>query len=385
MMRRTAFILALILALHTVAWSQMMDNEKLIMTHGPWLQNMSSSGVTIMWTTNKPAVPAINLTMPDGRTRFIRNSHDGNIDGGGTLHKVRIEGLAPGTTYKYSTNSVQIMKYLPSSVYYGDTLPGKSISLTTPPPGSEKISFTVINDVHELSGKMASYLKNNNIEGQDLYFFNGDMVNNLQETGQLFPGFIDTAAHYFAATKPFYYVRGNHETRGYMAREIKKWFDYKDDRFYYSFDQGPVHFTVLDCGEDKADNHRYYSGLADFDAYRMEELEWLKKEVRTEAFRNARHRIVIIHMPVIKAEKQNHAMKFLSDHFGPVLSNAGVDMMISGHTHRNSFYKKEESGFDYPVLVNSHLSFVEVVADNKYIKAVVKDVNGKTIAEYDLK
>ena len=105
-MKRVTVILTLVMTLHTLLWSQALDNDNLLMTHGPWLQNMSSTGVTIVWTTNKPAVPAINLTMPDGSNRFIRNSTDGIIDGGGTLHKVRIAGLAPGTTYKYSTNSV---------------------------------------------------------------------------------------------------------------------------------------------------------------------------------------------------------------------------------------------------------------------------------------
>ena len=97
---------------------------------------------------------------------------------------------------------------------------------------------------------------------------------------------------------------GNHETRGFVARDLKNYFDYKDDRFYYSFDNGPVHFVVLDCGEDKPDNNRYYYGLADYDSYRLEELEWLKKEVKSDAFRNAKHRIVIVHMPIIKEEKQ---------------------------------------------------------------------------------
>ena len=384
-MRKLIIALALILTLPGALRSQGIDNENLAVTHGPWLQNLSPSGVTIVWTTNKAAVPAVNLTLPGGNARFIRNSHDGNIDGGGTLHKVRIEGLEPGITYKYNTHTVQIMKYQAYKVYYGDTLLGRSVSFTTPALKSDKISFTVINDVHELSGKLASYLKNNDIKAQELYFFNGDMVNFLEETDQLYPGFIDTATHYFASTKPFYLVRGNHETRGYMTRELRKWFDFKDDSFYHSFDQGPVHFTILDCGEDKPDNSKYYFGLADFDAYRMEELEWLKKEVKSEAFRNAKHRIVIIHMPVIKEQKQNHGMKFLADNFGPVLNNSGVDLMMSGHTHRNTFYAKEKSGFNYPVLVNSHNSFVEVVADNQNIKALVKDVNGKVIAEYDLK
>jgi len=377
------FFLSVVLSLGSS--SQDIDNENFVITHGPYLQNMGTSGVTIIWATNKPAVPGANLTTPDGKTRFVRNSHDGIIDGGDLLHKVRIDGLEPGNTYKYSINSVQILKYQAYKIYYGDTLARKAESFTTPSLKSEKISFTVINDVHENSGKMASYIKNGNEAGQDFYFLNGDMVDYLQATTQLFPGFIDTAVTYFATTKPFYYARGNHETRGFVARDLKNYFDYKDGRFYYSFDNGPVHFVVLDCGEDKPDNNRYYYGLADYDSYRLEELEWLKKEVKSDAFRNAKHRIVMIHMPVIKEEKQGYGMKFLADNFGPVLQGAGVDLMISAHTHRNAFYEAGESGFGYPVLVNSNNSFVEVVADLKEIKAVVKDINGKQLAEYVIK
>ena len=232
---------------------------------------------------------------------------------------------------------------------------------------------------------MASYLKNGNPAEEDLYFFNGDMVEFLQETDELFSGFIDTAVAYFAKQKPFYFARGNHETRGFKARELKNYFDYKDGRFYYSFDRGPVHFIVLDCGEDKPDNNRYYYGLADYDSYRLEELEWLKNEIKSEAFRNAKHRIVIVHMPIIKEERQGWGMRFLSDHFGPVLKNAGIDLMISGHTHRNSFYDRAKSGFDYPVLVNSNNSFAEVDADLQGIKATVRDITGKNIATYNIK
>ena len=365
--------------------SQGIDNENFVITHGPWLQNLSSTGVTIIWTTNRPAVPGIHLTEPEGKNRFIRNSHDGIIDGGGMLHKVRVEGLKPGTAYSYSANSVQILKYQAYRIYYGDTLAGKVESFTTPSPEAEKVSFTVINDVHELSGKMASYLRNGNIPGQDFYFFNGDMINFLQHTDQLFQGFVDTAVFYFAAKKPFFYIRGNHETRGYVARDLKRYFNFKDDRFYYSFDWGPVHFIVLDAGEDKSDNNRYYYGLADYDAYRLEELEWLKKDVGSDAFRKAKYRIVIVHMPVIKAENQNRAMTFMSESFGPLFRSADIDLLISAHTHRNAFYKKDKSGFGYPVLVNSNNSFVEVVAGFNGISAVVKDIEGKDLFSYKIK
>jgi acid phosphatase type 7 len=384
-MKNLFSLMFMIFAFSVVTSSQDIDNENFVVSHGPYLQRLTETGVTIIWTTNKPAVPSVSLTTPEGKVRFVRNSHEGIIDGGGLVHKVRVDGLEPGKTYKYSISSVQILKYQAYKIYYGDTLNRKSESFVTPSLKSEKINFTVINDVHGNSGKMASYIKNGNRSGQDFYLFNGDMIDFLQSEDQLFPGFIDSAVTYFAAVKPFYYVRGNHETRGYAAREIKNFFDYQDDRFYYSFDDGPVHFTVLDCGEDKPDNNRYYYGLADYDTYRKEELEWLKNEVKSDAFRNAKHRIVIVHMPIIREEKQGYGMKFLSDNFGPVLNASGVSLMLSAHTHRNTFYEAGKSGFNYPVLVNSNNSFVEVDADIQGIKAVVKDTGGKIINTYTFK
>lgn len=384
-MKRTGFVLLITVVFLLSGYSQGIDNENFIISHGPWLQNLTNSGVTVIWTTNKPAIPGITLTMPDGTTRFVRNSHDGIIDGGGTLHKVRMDNLQPGMTYKYNLHSVQILKYQAYRVYYGDTLKGKPGSFSTMPVRTTGVRFTVFNDVHELPGKMASYLKHNDIASQNLYFFNGDMMDWLQDPEELYAAFIDTATFYFAGSKPFYYLRGNHETRGFAARELKKWFDFKDDRFYYSFDFGPVHFIILDSGEDKEDNDKNYFGLADFDSYRLEELEWLRKEVKSDQFRLAKFRVVLVHMPVLKAEKQNHAITLMAENFGPVLSEAGIDLMLSGHTHRNAFYEKDKTGYGYPLLVNSNNSFVELEADNSRIKAVVKDVNGKVMAEYEVK
>lgn len=365
-------------------YAQNTDNENLIVSHGPWLQNLTESGVTVMWTTNKPAIPGVKLITSDSNARLIRNSHDGIIDGGGILHKVRIEGLQPGTRYNYSLHSVEILKYQAYKIFYGDTLVSEQLNFATFPEKSENVRFTVVNDVHENSWKLAAYMKNGDCSMQDFFFFNGDMLEFLQEPDQIFTGFTDTAVSYFAKNKPFVYVRGNHETRGSMARDLKQYFDFNHGRYYFGFDYGPFHFTVLDCGEDKPDNNRYYYGLADYDFYRIQQLEWLKNEVKSDNFIDAKFRIVIIHMPIIKAENQGHGMRFLADHYGPILSNAGTNLLISAHTHRNAFYDKGESGFNYPVLVNSADTYIEVYADMKVIKATVRDLNGDQIAEYSI-
>src|SRR4030042_2009001 len=111
MMRKLTAANFLLLFILTKSLSQGIDNENFVITHGPWLQYTDESAVTICWTTNKPAIPGVTITGPDGKAKFIRNSTDGIIDGGGTLHKVKVDGLAPGTSYKYSINSVQILKY----------------------------------------------------------------------------------------------------------------------------------------------------------------------------------------------------------------------------------------------------------------------------------
>ncbi len=385
MEKLSLFILAF-LSLFLTSFCQNMINEDFTITHGPYIQNLNSEGVTIIWSTNKPAVPGVYLSSSNGTRKFIQNSHDGLIDGGDLIHKVRIEGLEPGNTYNYEINSVQILKFQAYRIYYGDTLTGKPISFRTFPLSSENVNFTVINDVHNDSKKLASYLKKGNAPEQDFYFFNGDMVNFFQKRDELFEGFIDTAAAYFAMSRPFFFVRGNHETRGLLARELKNYFDFKDNRYYHSFTYGPVHFIILDSGEDKPDDNKYYYGLADYDAYRLEELEWLKKEIISKEFRNAKYRVVIIHMPIIKQDDQWHGMQFLADNYGPVLHKAGIDLMISGHLHRGPvFLEKGKSGFNYPVLINSHKDFVEVNADSKEIKATVKNMEGEIIQIYSIK
>ena len=92
----------------------------------------------------------------------------------------------------------------------------------------------------------------------------------------------------------------------------------------------------------------------------------------------------MVHMPILKQEKQGWGMSFLANNFGPVLQSAGVNLMMSAHTHRNTYYEKDKSGFGYPLLVNSNNSFVEVEVDSQGIKVVVKDVAGKVIAEYKI-
>lgn len=377
-MRKTVLsIAALVISFY--ALSQGVDNENLRVSHGPWIQNLSTNAVTVMWVSNKPAVPAVTITDDKGVVRYVRNSTDGIINGGGELHKIRINGLEPGKQYTYRLESIELVRYQPYKIYYGDTLKSKEFKFITLNPDAKEVRAIVLNDIHEKSFLINDYLEESDLKPTDIVFGNGDIINHLQDLDQIYKGFLDSSVDMFASEIPFYLVRGNHETRGILARDFKNFFDFPDDRFYYAFTNGPVHFLALDCGEDKPDENRYYFGLADYDSYRLKELAWLKDHIKTPEFKKAKYRVVIVHMPIIEGKDMGHGMQFLSDYFGPVLKDAGIDLMVSGHTHRNKYHSEDESGFGYPVLVSSNKTFIEVWANGDKMIATLKDAKGEIV------
>jgi predicted MPP superfamily phosphohydrolase len=360
--------------------------EPLRITHGPWLQNMTTDGVTVCWTTNLPAVPGVLLVRPKPASdSLIRNSTDGLINAGGTLHQVRLNWLVPGTEYSYKVQAAELMKLRPYQIYYGDTVRSKEFTFTTQNPAKKSIRFMVVNDIHTNGGKLAGFLKSGDALSQDLLVYNGDIVDNFETEDQLLGPIIDTSVRYFASRVPFVFVRGNHETRGIMSRRLKEYLSYPENRYYHAFDQGPVHFVVLDCGEDKPDNNRYYYGLADYDRYRLEELEWLKGHLKTAAYRKAAFRVILIHMPVLGGENAGYGPGFLAEHFGPVLKEAGADLMISAHTHRTAWHDPQQSGLGIPMLVNGNLSFIQADADENLLKIKVVSDKNETVLTQEIK
>lgn len=201
----------------------------------------------------------------------------------------------------------------------------------------------------------------------------------IHDDKQVYVSFLDTCISSFAQNIPFFYARGNHETRGAFARNLKDYLVLENDNYYYAFSQGEVRFIVLDGGEDKPDSSEAYSGLADFDFYREQQLQWLKQEVESKQFKQAEIKIVVIHMPIIERKNNWYGMAELAKNYGPVLKDAGIDLMISGHTHKNEWIQAEKSGFDYPVIICSNKHFLESKVKADRIELEIKDQEGKTV------
>lgn len=342
--------------------------DRLAISHGPYLQHLLPTEVTILWTTNHDAVSWVELA-PDDDTHFYLQerpkyfSAEFGFKDVGKVHVVRIETLLPETTYRYRIYSQEVLQHEGTKVLYGTTAATSAYSdrilkFTTPGKSDESVSFLMINDIHGKNEMMENLLNKGDINKADFVFFNGDMVSDFKSEDQLFGDFMDTAIRLFAKEKPMYYARGNHETRGNFANEFSNYFPSPNGRLYYLLRRGPVCFVVLDCGEDKPDSDIEYSGIVAFDQYRLRQAEWLKQAIKSPEYLDAPFKIAVVHMPPFGGW---HGEEEVATRFVPLLNEAGIDLMFCGHLHKYIHQKPNEK-CSFPVIANSNNAVVKANA-----------------------
>lgn len=336
-------------------------------THGPWLCDMTEDGVTVLWTTNKPALSWVEATEDDGRS-FYAAEHTrhyetvaGRKQAHKTLHAVRLNNLRPGTKYCYRIFSQEVLEWKHGdNVLYGRTVASNvykraPFRFRTFPATGTDCSFVILNDIHGRADDMTELCREINFGKHDFVMLNGDMSSSIENEEQLFRDFIDASVNLYASETPILYNRGNHETRGVFADRLHDYFPTRNGRHYQLCKVGSVCFLLLDCGEDKPDTDIEYGGLADYDAYRREECEWLRRAVASETFRNASARVVFLHIPLDGGTW--HGSNHLRNLFLPILNEAGINIMFSGHTHRYGFHPANDE-VRFPVVVNGNQSYI---------------------------
>lgn len=380
--KRNIALLVAAVCVSAAAWA---DGIRIM--HGPYLQNVGETEATIVWVTNRVSVGWVE-TAPDDGSNFYSRERTKHFDSNigikqeDSIHSVRLTGLKPGTTYRYRVYSQEVLSHESIRVHYGDVAATdvyrqKPLQFTTNDADKADCSFVVLNDVHARKNFITPMLTNAGWKERDMVIYNGDMVSELNNQDDVFGGFMDESVSLFAKEKPFYYVRGNHETRGSFAPQLKRYFCPREKSLYYAFRQGPVFFIMLDTGEDKPDNDIEYAGITDYDAYRTEQAEWVKTIAQSEEFRTAKYRVCIAHVPPQSVEQDAwHGPLEVAEKFVPSLNEAGIDIMICGHLHKFEFYKPD-AVHNFPVLVNSNQECVVGTTKGGQLKVEVRGINGK--------
>ena len=354
---------------------------------GPYLQNVTEDSFTVVWTTTGPAVGWIELA-PDDGTHFYNSDRPKFYDLRGlgrkpigTLHKVTVTGLQPGTTYRYRVmcKGVLSQENRARIVYdagYGIDLKKRPTQVTTKSKEYGHVDFSVVNDMHEHDSVLQVLFKD--AKGKyDFVCFNGDMTSSIDSTPVIMDNYMRSASRLFASDTPLYLCRGNHEYRGNDAIKYLDYWQTSTGKTYYSVSYGKFFFLFLDSGEDKVESDVRNLDIMITDAYVKEEAEWLKRTLESDECRNASVRIAFCHMP--PDENGWHGNAMVSKYFVPLLNEAGLDLMLCAHIHKFRLDNPGTTDADFPVLCNANQQRLDCHVDDNGISIDIFDKSGTKV------
>ena len=359
--------------------------------YGPWVTNVTETGFTVLWVTEKPSLDYVEIAPADGssfdgqsREKYYQVSHGRRT--AGTYHCVRIDSLMPGTEYRYRIVGKVVED--DSNIYrinYGllrQISARRDHSVRTLDSKAEVCRFSMMNDIHGNDKVYAALAANMDSKKTDFLVLNGDMVSNAKQIDTVIKHMVEPIKQQ-AERIPLFYARGNHEGRGADFDKLYDMFPTSTGQFYYTFRQGPAAFVVLDAGEDKPDSHHEYGGTADYDAYREAQTEWLLKAVKEESFASAPMKICIIHIPTLAFRSSWYAERYITEHWVPILEKVGLDLALCAHHHKWRVIGAGEHGKNYPLLVNSDKERMDVVVTADCIDVKTYATDGTLVHQWN--
>ena len=358
----------------------------LAIMHGPFLQAPSETGITVSWGTSRKCVSWVEYRSESAK-EWLTNApvHHGLVEADVTYHSVALTGLKPGTRYVYRVVSREIADFKFYRVTYGGMVISAEDRFTTLDTRKPVTSFVVLNDRHEKVAPLAASLAAVTWTNVDLAFLNGDMVTAVKDEQQLYRCVVDPCAQSFASRIPLVYVRGNHDTRGSFARRLLDYFPTDSGRYYYTLQQGPVAFLILDCGEDKEDGNVEYYGLVDFEPYLRQQVQWLARAIEEPAFQKAPFRVCLLHIPPAKKPDPKFIRpQWLMDHVVPLLNQGKVDLLITAHTHQYAVQPAGTNGLNFPMITGGTETVIRCDVTEDRIRVTSTDLSGTPLPQLPL-
>ena len=346
----------------------------------PYLQNPVNNGMTLVWETTIPAYSWVEYGTDTLNLKQKRLIIDGQAEFNESIHKIRLEDLISGQTYYYRVCSQEILQYKAYSKKFGHIAKSEFYSFTMPDAETDSFTAVIFNDLHQRPNVFQALLKQVEKVDYDFVVFNGDCIDDPANHDQAtrFIKLLTEGVH--GDRTPTLFIRGNHEIRNAYSIGLRKHFDYVGGKTYGAFNWGDTRIVMLDCGEDKTDDHKEYSGLNDFTQLRHEQVGFLQEELQSKAFKKADKRILIHHIPLYGCDNLCWNL------WEPLLRKAPFHVSINAHTHRFAYHPKGSLKNNYPVVTgggnkveNATVMILEKKKDELRIK--VLDATGKVLLD----
>ena len=229
----------------------------------------------------------------------------------------------------------------------------------------------------------------------DFLILNGDL-SNCYDDPTLFLNIYTICARLTAGTKPIVYARGNHDLRGSHSELAERYTPLHEGRTYYTFRFGTLWGIVLDCGEDKRDDHVECGNVFCCRDFREQETAYIREVIaRAEqeyAAEGITTRVVILHYPISHHLWPDY--EFEPDIFREwcrlLREEIRPHVMICGHMHIADVWKpggpRDSFGQPCPIVLSgvpreNYYSGCGYLFGHDGIRATHTDSNGEILQE----
>ncbi len=293
---------------------------------GPYLQMNNASGVTLRWRTDSPC-DSIVRTGPD-QGALNTATTDATVT---TEHEMRVNGLLPDTKYFYSIGSTTNTFVGPDADLYFKT---------APVPGTDRpMRVWLLGDSGTANGGQRAvrdaYYGSPTYKFNDLVLLLGDNAYNTGTDAEYQSALFDMYPAVLRQS-PVWSCLGNHET-AQVRTGVYPGVPYFDiftfptaaecggyasgTERYFSWDFGNIHFISLDVQTNNA-------------TLRADMLAWLDNDL---AANTRRWTIAVWHHPPYTRGSHNSDTEsqptWARENLVPRLEDAGVDLVLTGHSH----------------------------------------------------
>jgi len=278
-------------------------------TKGPVLLGVSEGQAALMWETEIGGPGGVLYGQGDSLsekviTQPLRVGY--GIKKKGTalkkktafIHKVRLENLEPGRAYSYRVAGPAQMQ---SRIYKFHTVP----------VDTDEVTFLVYGDSRSRPGTHRKIVELMMSKKVDFVVHTGDLVSSGNRYEQFGPQFFEPVKG-LVETVPIYIAKGNHEGN---SGNFEKLLIGEGDKNSFGLDYGPLHYFCAD---------NVSKGLKT-----KEQLKLIAADARGS---KARWKFVSYHRPSINFG--GHWSKWGYPDALRTLSEAGVDFVLTGHSHQ---------------------------------------------------
>ena len=303
--------------------------------------------MVVSWSTRIPTVSWVEYGTDSTRLSPVWHIEEGKVVANNTVHHITLTDLKPQQRYYYRVCSQEVKDFRYRHITLGDTARSRIYSFVMPDLQNNDFSIVIYNDIHRHEETITALTEKVRDVTADLIIFNGDCLVEPDSEQDLVEMLSVLNEKVDAAETPVLYLRGNHETRGAWSWHLHDYLHFLDGSLYGAFNWGNTRFVMLDFGETRGDDNPQFAHLNRNDLFREQVGRFLSEELRSTPFKEARHRVLIHHVPLYGYEDCDP----LHDVWGRQLTEAPFNLCLNADLHEYAYLPPEKGVHPFPVVI----------------------------------